>query len=664
MSVGTIQNAVIAENVPQVLKDQPQWVCWHYEMDKDGRTLKVPYDAKNNRKASSTDPTTWTSFEQAIETFESSETYNGVGYVFSKDDPFGGIDLDDCRYGDGSLAPWAQKIVDLFASYTEISPSENGVKIFFRGRKPQFAGCAVKNIAGNEPGELEVYDQARYFCVTGNIYPGSVTEVTDCQPQLDELCRRYWGKQLTPPTSIPPVPVDTRMADCLRDMLAIQRNDNFDGSFRLYACCCRCVEYDLGDRDAVSLIQTYAGLKPFPKNWSDGDILRRLRDAEKKAQRGAALLGHRVDGTGTKSAGEIESATPEYKSIRQLMVQYPHLRPPVIHGLLRQGETMNVIAPPKTGKSWLVTDLAIAIATGRPWLELFQTVQGNVLIIDNELHGETSANRVPRVAEARNIDIEQIADSVFVENLRGHLKDLISLGPYFGAIEPGKFRIIILDAFYRFIPKDTDENDNGSVAQLYNHLDHYANKLGCSFVLIHHASKGSQSNKSVTDVGAGAGSQSRATDTHLILRAHEEDKAVVLDAAVRSWQPVSPVCLRWDFPVFNPAPDLDPTTLRPERPRRKAKELNNEPPAPKLQWDTDMFVKTCVSDEGQVKDRLLDIAMNNGLSKARAKQLMGMAEGEKKVYRWVLGPNKPVKFATVPQPLIETPKPSRKRKRK
>jgi hypothetical protein len=79
--------------------------------------------------------------------------------------------------------------------------------------------------------------------------------------------------------------------------------------------------------------------------------------------------------------------------------------------------------------------------------------------------------------------------------------------------------------------------------------------------LIHHSSKGSQSNKSVTDVGSGAGAQSRATDSHLILRPHEEPGTVVLEAACRSWPPIEPRCLIWEFPVWKPATELDPTAL-------------------------------------------------------------------------------------------------------
>lgn len=179
---------------------------------------------------------------------------------------------------------------------------------------------------------------------------------------------------------------------------------------------------------------------------------------------------------------------------------------------VEQGETMNIIAAPKLGKSWLATDLALAVATGRPWLDLFRTHAGNTLILDYELHRETSADRIQKVAKARGIDLDEYAERIRVANLRGHLKDLLALKQWFDQFQPGELQLVIVDAFYRALPAGTNENDNGAIAAIYNAIDRYASKLGCSFVLIHHSSKGSQSGKSVTDVGAGAGSQSRATD--------------------------------------------------------------------------------------------------------------------------------------------------------
>lgn len=282
----------------------------------------------------------------------------------------------------------------------------------------------------------------------------------------------------------------------------------------------------------------------------------------------------------------------------ELLDRHPQLRHPVIHGLLREGESMNVIAPPKTGKSWLVMDLAFSLAQGVPWLGLYPTERGEVLILDNELHPETSASRVRTVMEARGVP-KSALQRVTIENLRGRLRDLGSLGPFFRSLESGRFRLVILDAFYRFMPREWDENDNGTMAAVYNLLDSYSAHLGCAMVCIHHASKGNQSGKSVTDVGAGAGAQSRAADTHLILRQHEEPGAVVLDAAVRSWPPIEPRAFRFKHPLFEPASDLDPTQLAgaPKRRGEEEKVVIGE------MWTTARFVEECVP-EGQELSRM------------------------------------------------------------
>ena len=333
-------------------------------------------------------------------------------------------------------------------------------------------------------------------------------------------------------------------------------------------------------------------------------------------------------GMSLPGVGSTINAAPvllEPLTVRELMGKYPKLREPVIHGLLRQGETMNIIASPKTGKSWLATDLAIAVATGRDWLGQFRCERGEVLILDNELHAETSAERIPKVANARGIPIDAYADRLRVQNLRGCLQDVFSLGGYFQSLTPGRFKVIILDAFYRFMPRDMDENDNGTMASLYNHIDRYADLLGCCFVLIHHTTKGNQSSKGVTDVGAGAGSQSRATDTHMILRAHEEDDAVVLDAAVRSWPPVAPRCLRWSFPVWSAADDLDPAQLRSDGGKKRGEK--------KAEWTVETFVEAFVGDVPATRSVILDKAVQAGLSNWLADRLLRAADNDGLVAR-------------------------------
>jgi hypothetical protein len=337
-------------------------------------------------------------------------------------------------------------------------------------------------------------------------------------------------------------------------------------------------------------------------------------------------------------------------TVRELMVTHRTLRAPVIQGLLRRGETMNVIAPSKTGKSWLVLALAMAVATGRKWLDTFETVTGNVLIIDNELHPETLAHRIPQVAECLRIGMNEIAETISVQSLRGQLRDIFSLGKYFESIEPGRFSLVVLDAFYRLMPRDMDENDNGTMANIYNHVDALADRLGCSFVLIHHSTKGNQSTKAVTDVGAGAGSQSRATDTHLVLRPHEEPGAVVLDAAVRSWPPIDPMVLRWLFPLWKAAPELDPAMLKSEKPKRKTKSDDADVLPDEQVRD---FVTRFLSDEPKSRSAILREATVAGLSSRRAQELLRWAVDMELAFHWGGGRYRPSRYATVPKPAKE-----------
>lgn len=359
---------------------------------------------------------------------------------------------------------------------------------------------------------------------------------------------------------------------------------------------------------------------------------RMQRDIDKARAEGKGLLAS-FNYALTNAEDEAEDAKNGLLpvSLGDLIAQNPTMREPVIDGLLRQGETMNLIAAPKVGKSWTVAALAFAKATGRPWLG-FETTPGDVLIIDNELHRETIASRLRRVA---GDNLAALENHVHVLCLRGKLKTLGGLGMLFKNMQPGRFSLVIVDAFYRTIPSELDENKNADMAGLYNLIDQFADHLQSSFVLIHHASKGNQSGKGITDVGSGAGSQSRAADTHLILRQHKEDNAVVLEAVVRSFPPVAPKCLRWEFPAFSIATDLDPTDLREAGPRGRKKTDPTEPPKPvDPPWTAQRFADAFGKCDPRPRSLILEDARLLGLSGRLAEQLLQAAIDRNLLFAW------------------------------
>lgn len=240
-------------------------------------------------------------------------------------------------------------------------------------------------------------------------------------------------------------------------------------------------------------------------------------------------------------------------ALGQLIESHPKLHEIVVDGFLRRGETENLIAPPKRGKSWLVMGLAFAVAQGRPWLGQVCR-QGSVLIVDAELHPATIAHRMRTVAEALEVDGDIGID---VLSLRGENCDLPSLAVKLESINPGTYELVILDALYRFLPAGTSENDNAAMMAVYNHIDQIAKQLQTAVVIVHHTSKGNQADKGITDVGSGAGAISRAADTHMTIRDHEEPGYQVLEAVTRSFPSPDPISIYFKYPLWY-ASDLAP----------------------------------------------------------------------------------------------------------
>ena len=163
---------LITENIPDQLTERPQWVCWRLET-RDGKPTKVPYTPGTERRASSTDLITWTTFEEALAAYEAAEPpYDGIGFVFCGADPFVGIDLDDCRNPEtGEISAWAQKIISrVQEGYAETSPSGTGIHIIVQGTVRD-GGRSRKKVRERSEvvGEIEMYSRERFFTITGGV---------------------------------------------------------------------------------------------------------------------------------------------------------------------------------------------------------------------------------------------------------------------------------------------------------------------------------------------------------------------------------------------------------------------------------------------------------------------------------------------------------------
>lgn len=147
------------DKIPAELKQYPQWIVWRYESPYGSKPTKVPYNPANGFRASTTDRSTWGTFEAARNTFANSNgSFAGIGFVFTPQDPFCGIDLDDPN-GDAEAFARQQAIFNYLPSYAEYSPSGKGVHIIAK----------ASTATGRKRSLVEIYSQDRYFTMTGNV---------------------------------------------------------------------------------------------------------------------------------------------------------------------------------------------------------------------------------------------------------------------------------------------------------------------------------------------------------------------------------------------------------------------------------------------------------------------------------------------------------------
>jgi putative DNA primase/helicase len=159
---------VRSDTIPAALRSERRWVVWNLET-RGAKLTKVPYQAQQpTQRADVSDPRTWADFQTALATYEDGKA-DGIGFVLG--DGFVGLDVDDCRdAATGAIDPGALELITLINTYVEVSPRGSGVKAIARGRKP---GKRCRS------GRFELYDTARFFCITGHCVPNFQPTIED-----------------------------------------------------------------------------------------------------------------------------------------------------------------------------------------------------------------------------------------------------------------------------------------------------------------------------------------------------------------------------------------------------------------------------------------------------------------------------------------------------
>lgn len=180
--------APLFDNIPEQLRVLPQWVCWFtelaYEKKRDIHKLnKIPANLKTGRRLSWKSTDTFYTFDQVKEAYENGNgKYAGIGFIFTEETPFVCIDIDDIENIDDVPADLHNLTI---YSYTEKSPSGNGLHLWIQGHKPSWVGTKKNGIEffGN---------QRTFITVTGDKY--NEAPLIENQKLIGNIAETFFGK--------------------------------------------------------------------------------------------------------------------------------------------------------------------------------------------------------------------------------------------------------------------------------------------------------------------------------------------------------------------------------------------------------------------------------------------------------------------------------------
>lgn len=187
---------VLREGIPRGLQDLSHWVVWRYWWDgEDWR--KPPHSAVSGQRVDVAHPENLTDFETAWQCYERERgSLSGLGFSFLSDG-ICGTDVDACRDPiGGAITDWGRAIINALNSYTEISPSGTGVKIFVCGVGPRPGRKRTlpnaKSVSDKTPA-VEMYTGKRYFAVTGQHLAGTPDTIEPREAEFAALYERLFG---------------------------------------------------------------------------------------------------------------------------------------------------------------------------------------------------------------------------------------------------------------------------------------------------------------------------------------------------------------------------------------------------------------------------------------------------------------------------------------
>ena len=233
--------------------------------------------------------------------------------------------------------------------------------------------------------------------------------------------------------------------------------------------------------------------------------------------------------------------------------ELPELPPEVISGIIRRGGKLLIAGASKSGKSYLLIELAVAVATAARWVG-FDCSQGRVLYVNLEIQEPQFMHRVYRVYDKMGVTAEEVSKNFDIANLRGKFSKIEELvDALLATCKAGDYDLVIVDPAYKV--QSGSENDADAITAFCAQLDRLAEGLACTIAYTHHHSKGAQGGKNAEDRASGSGVFARDADALIDMTELAWDENVQESRELLHWYGATPFRLEFvlrDFKAPKP----------------------------------------------------------------------------------------------------------------
>lgn len=452
--------------IPEDLKNVDQWVVWKYEgRNGSGKPTKVPYQT-NGQRASSTDPSTWDDYRTARSCVEESEgEYAGVGFVVTDTDDFVGIDLDHCFDPEtGTLAGHAVDIIRKCNSYTEISPSGEGVRII----------CRAHNLVPSARSPLvEVYPSKRFLTITGNVL-GDAKGIRHADEGILFALKVAGSRQREHRSE--------QSADVTVDLIRAAGLYQRQAGPGVHEITCPWSEtHTGGDTSGTKYLEAhFNGYNHATFHCHHAHCASRTTSEFLKAI-----------GAKGADADQEDSANPFFWVGHEIFARAP-VHSWAIQNYLTEGTVSLLYGKKDTYKSFVAISMGMAVAAGVGWFGN-KTERGGFAYLCGEGRSGIAA-RMEAWCVHQKIDPKTLP--LFLGKQRMKLDDpgevqsiSDSLVSTIGLLGWPKLRVLIIDTLSSSTP-GLDENDAGAMSLAIDNVKALiCDRIGCAALIVHHAGK-------------------------------------------------------------------------------------------------------------------------------------------------------------------------------